>query len=523
MKITFVNPPVTLTNPKRLPKIQPPLGMAYLAACVRAAGHTVHVVDATGEALGRHSPFRDGYYLHGLPIGEILERIEPDVDVIGVGIMFSSFWPLSRTLIEALRQRFPRATIVCGGEHVTALTTFVMQESPVDYAIVGEAEETLVELLAHLAGVPDSLPIDRIAGLAYRAADGTPVVGPKRQRRRALDELPWPAWDLFPLEKYLDSPLFFCMPLQPNQRPMLILATRGCPYTCKFCSNEQMWGINYFMRSPKDVVDEMEFYMRRYGANDFHFQDLTPIINARWAYQLCQEMIDRKLNVTWKTAAGTRSEALTLELLKKMRESGCDELIMAPESGSDEILRINRKRVNLEKVLAVARWIRDHRIDMRVTAFMIIGFPEERLPDVFRTYRYLVCMARSGFSAVYVARFTAYPGCEYHDIAVREGRIVHNDEYFLNLERSFGLLNFRKSRFAWHPRWSARFILLLSLVAYLIFFISYYVLHPFEAVQAVWNIVRNKPGSRFERLFAYLLWQPLTRRQRAAPVGSEAT
>jgi anaerobic magnesium-protoporphyrin IX monomethyl ester cyclase len=523
MKFTLVNPPITLTNPKRLPKIQPPLGMAYLAGCLREAGHAVCVVDAIGEALGRHSPFRDGYYLHGLPIDEILDRIDPDSEVIGVGIMFSSFWPLSRVLIERIRERFPRAVIICGGEHVTALTQFVMEQAPVDYAIVGEAEETVVELAAHLVAIPGSAPIEGIAGLAYRAADGTPVLNAKRKRRRNLDEIPWPAWDLFPLENYLDSHLLFCMPLRSDQRPMIILATRGCPYTCTFCSNEQMWGINYFMRSPKDVVDEMEFYMRRYGATDFHFQDLTPIINARWAYELCQEIIDRKLNITWKTAAGTRSEALELELVKKMRESGCDELIMAPESGSEDILRVTRKRVKLEKVLTVARWIRDHRIPMRVTAFMIVGFPEERLRDVFRTYRYLMQMARAGFSMVYVARFTAYPGCEYHDVAVKEGRIVHTDDYFLNLERSFGLLNFRQSRIAWHPRWSARFILLLTTIAYLTFFASYYVLHPIEAAQASWNVLRNKPASRFERLFAYLLWQPLTRRTRGSRLGSAAT
>jgi radical SAM superfamily enzyme YgiQ (UPF0313 family) len=275
-----------------------------------------------------------------------------------------------------------------------------------------------------------------------------------------------------------------------------------------------MWGTNYFMRDPTDVVDEMEFYVRTYGATDFHFQDLTPIINARWARRLCTELIERKLGVTWKTASGTRSEALDLDLLQQMARSGCDEVILAPDSGSPDMVRINRKRVQLDKVLAVARMVRDHHIDMRVTGLMIVGYPEERARDVWRSYRYLFQMARSGFSTVYVNRFTAYPGSEYHDIAVREGKILHRDDYFLDLERNFGLLN---SGVSWHPRWSGRFILLLWAIAYVVFFGTFYLLKPVEAARGVWSVVRNRPRTRFERFFAYLLWQPLGPRQQSVP------
>jgi radical SAM superfamily enzyme YgiQ (UPF0313 family) len=343
-------------------------------------------------------------------------------------------------------------------------------------------------------------------------------VNARRERRRALDALPWPAWDLFPLERYLDTRLFFSMPFEGTQRPMVIIATRGCPYTCKFCSNEQMWGINYFMRDPKCVVDEMEHYVRHYGATDFHFQDLTPIINGRWAHRLCDEIIARKLDITWKTASGTRSEALDAELLAKMHRSGCDEIILAPDSGSPDIVTINRKRVKLDKVLAAASMVRDQHLGMRVTGLMIVGYPEETLRDIWRSYHYLFRMARSGFSTVYVNRFTAYPGSEYHDIAVADGKIVHGDRYFLDLERNFGFLN---SGISWHPRWSGRFILLLWAVAYMVFFGAYYLSKPAEGVRGVWSVLRNRPRTRFERFFAYRLWGLLaTRRQGGAVPGS---
>jgi radical SAM superfamily enzyme YgiQ (UPF0313 family) len=137
-------------------------------------------------------------------------------------------------------------------------------------------EETFLELLAYLDEPAATGTPAHVAGIAYRACDGTITRTTPRRRRRKLDELPWPAWDMFPLEKYLDARLFFSMPFEGSQRPMVILATRGCPYTCKFCSNEQMWGTSFFMRDPCCVVDEMEHYVRTYRATDFHFQDLTP-------------------------------------------------------------------------------------------------------------------------------------------------------------------------------------------------------------------------------------------------------
>ncbi len=130
------------------------------------------------------------------------------------------------------------------------------------------------------------------------------------------------------------------------------------------------------------------------------------------------------------------------------------------------------------------------------------------------TYRYLLAMVRAGFTSVYINSFTAYPGSEYYEIALREGRIRHEDDYFLNLERNFGLLN---SRSSWHPRWSGRFIFVLRGIGYLVFFGSYYALAPLNIAASLWHVLRNQPRTRFERFFAYRLWQPLQRGTEQAP------
>jgi radical SAM superfamily enzyme YgiQ (UPF0313 family) len=504
MKVTLVHPPLHLRDPKALPAVQPPIGLAYVAASLRAEGHEVLAVDGLGEAIGRVTALGDGFFVHGLLPDEIAERIDADSDVVGVSTMFSSLWPISRAVVQAIHRRLPHATLVCGGEHVTHCTELVLGETRARYAVLGEGEETVCELFAALAGTPGAPPLEEIAGLARRDASGRTVVNPKRKRRRTLDAIPWPAWDLFPVERYVDAGLFASMPFDPAQRPMVILGSRGCPYTCKFCSNENMWGTQYFTRDPADIVDEMESYLRRYGANDFHFLDLTPIINRRWAKALCRELIDRDLGVTWKTAAGTRSEALDRELLQLMARSGCDELILAPESGSRRVLQVTRKRIDLENVLDVVRMVRDDRIPITVSAFMVIGFPEERLRDVLETYRYLLRMVWAGFSIVFLNRFAAYPGSEYYADALREGRVELRDAYFLDLDRNF---DFRASVLSWHPRWSSGFVHALRVTGYLTFYGAYYLLRPVTAVRAAWRVLRNRPRSRFERFFSFRMWQ----------------
>src|SRR5205085_11391822 len=93
-----------------------------------------------------------------------------------------------------------------------------------------------------------------------------------------------------------------------------MLATRGCPFQCTFCSSPQMWTQVWKARRPAAVADEIESYMRRYGANDFQFQDLTAIVRKDWIVAFCKELLDRKLSITWQLPVGTRSEAIDAEV-----------------------------------------------------------------------------------------------------------------------------------------------------------------------------------------------------------------
>lgn len=504
MRVTLINTADLAPSERRVPLVCPPLGLAYLAATLGEQGHVVTIVDGVGEAIGRFTPFLQGTFLHGLPIDELVERVPADSQVLGVGVMFSDYWPLAKRVVAALRRRFPNVPIVLGGEHVTACPRFCLEDSVADYAVLGEGEETLAELVRRLdEGGRIDAPV--LSGLVYRDTDGGIVETPRRSRMRALDRLPWPAWDLVPIERYMDAGLMYGVSL--GARSMVVLASRGCPYTCKFCSNESMWGIQYFRRDPKDVVDEIEHYIERYGARDFHFHDLTFVVNRKWSIAVAREIARRGLNITWQLVAGTRSEAIDEEVLRAFSESGCRAIYLAPESGSQRIIDVTRKRVDLEKVLEVARLVRRERIDMRVGAFIIYGFPEETWRDVLLTYKLLLRMLWAGFDVVDAARFSAYPGSEYHDVAVREGRIQYDDEYFLSLQRKPG----RFGGASWHPRWSGAFIVGLQLVHYALYLSGYFLVQPRRILGFLSGVLRNRPQSRFERFFAFALWQPLRR------------
>ena len=165
--------------------------------------------------------------------------------MIGVTCMFSQDWLYAKRVIAAVHAAAPKALIVAGGEHVTADAAHVLRSAPaVTACVLGEGEETLVDLVDAVAA---GRALSGVSGLVLRADVG-PQRTPPRARLRAIDDLPWPAWHLVPtLTMYLDNHFGY---EEHNRRAMPMIATRGCPYRCTFCSSPSMWGTNWFARRP---------------------------------------------------------------------------------------------------------------------------------------------------------------------------------------------------------------------------------------------------------------------------------
>ena len=432
LRVVLVHPPAASTPTLRAEEAVPPLGLAYVAAAARQAGHSVQVVDAVGEGLERFSVFDAGrrIILRGLPAEEITSRIPEDANVIGLSCMFSGAWRPNRALIEHVKRARPRARIVLGGEHATACHEHILATcASVDFCVLGEGEETFCRLLQAIAeGSADAPP----PGVASRGRSGPAAAAvatlPPTQRRprvRDIHAIAEPAWDLFPLERYLDGGYAHGV---TRGRTMPILASRGCPYQCTFCSSPNMWTTKWVARRPRDVLEEMKRYQQRYGAGDFAFYDVTAIVDRRWIVEFCGLVLDEDLRITWQLPSGTRSEAIDAAVAELLYRSGCHNLDYAPESGAPSVLRRIKKRVDLDRMV---RSIRDAvAAGLEVKVNFIIAFPDETLGEIRQTIRLAARLARLGVEAVGLFAFCPYPGSELFDDLLARGKIRLDDAYF---------------------------------------------------------------------------------------------
>ena len=166
--VTLLRPPLLVPTWSDSGPLTPPIGPAYLAASLRQAGHTARIVDGLGENPFQVTPLFDNKVMAiGLRSEEIVERIQPDTELIGVSCMFSQDWPEIRRMIRMVREKFPRIPIMAGGEHITATAAFTLDSTPeVDVCVIGEGEETIVDLAN---AVTNKAAFDAIPGLLIRA------------------------------------------------------------------------------------------------------------------------------------------------------------------------------------------------------------------------------------------------------------------------------------------------------------------------------------------------------------------
>ncbi len=404
----------------------PSLGLAYIAAVLRDAGHTVQVIDAVGEGLGRIRKIDSAVgelQRVGLSPEEIVARIEPETEIIGFTNMFIHEWPSLRETAELARLRFPTARTVIGGENATSFWPWMFEQtSAIDYAVLGEGEATAVELFGRLAG---GEPVTHLPGVAVRGASEASDDGGLPTRMRKLAHLPRPAWDLFPLEKYWAIGDYHGV----NRGTALpIMATRGCPYQCTFCTAPQMWTTRYVVREPDDVAAEIAGLVREHGISNVNFCDLTAITKAKWTLRFCDALEAEGLDISWQLPTGTRAEALNAEVLQRLADTGCRNVTYAPESGSARLLEIMQKRLKLPAILESIRHAR--RIGIVSRIWIITGHPEERWRDVLLTFKFLAQAAWAGCDDAGVHNYCVYPGSSDFKNFVEQGAITIDDEFY---------------------------------------------------------------------------------------------
>jgi len=402
-----------------------PMGISYLAAVLRQ-NYEVKLLDAVVEGHDQERWLNEHYFEYGLTNEQILKEIEKfEPQVVGVTCLFSATFPVMSKLVNKIKQQFPEIITATGGTHPSFLPEDSFRRTPgLDFICRHEAEQSFPQLLR---AIEAGKGIQEIDGLAWRD-NGSIRVNPKTRWIENLDSLPFPARDLLPIEKYFEINIPF-MFFSKSPRNISFNSSRGCPFKCRFCSSCHHWGKRIRFRSVESVLAEMEELVKRWGVEEIKFEDDNLMANPRRAKAIFRGMIEHKLNLHWNMPNGVLVKSLEdEELLTLMKESGCYEVILAFESGDQEVMdKIIKKPLDLSKGRQIVEKVRTHGIDAH--AFFIIGFPGETRKQIYNTLNYAKALP---LDKAYFFMFNPLPGTEMYKEVISQGLFKQEDLYHEN-------------------------------------------------------------------------------------------
>lgn len=392
--VTLVNPAAPIGAAMHMPFAL--LGLGYLAAVLEKNNYQVDVIDCQVLKLS-FEDFKN----------EIAKR-KPDI----VGVTSATLtYKTGMKLVEIAKEVCPNAITMAGGAHVTFWDDHALEEYPqLDIVIRREGENTLLELVQRIEA---GQSCNDVLGTTLRV-DGKIVRNPDRPYIEDLDSLPFPARHLWPMERFREL-----------EDILYLAASRGCVYWCEFCTTVRMHGRKYRMRSPKNVVDEIEHLHKTYGISKFTFCDDAFTVDQARTEELCAEILKRGLKIEWN--CGTRVDMLTQELLAKMKEAGCISVWFGVESGTQQVLDAMKKGISPELTEKVLGWVRE--AGLKPVPNVILGFPGETKESAWKTIKFIEKVAPDAVGFYNVA--TPFPGTPMYDTVKAQGwlRVTDFDLY----------------------------------------------------------------------------------------------
>lgn len=480
MSVSLINPNLVVqrSDPFTTGIVYMPVSLAYAAAAVRASGRAVEVIDAFAAAPRRARQQGD-FVLMGLSEDEVVEHVSGETRAAVVYAINLTNHIATIAIVRALKAARPQLPVVVL-ENTQAVTAYALAnvaeefyDAGADFVLTGEPEPRLLRLLDALDGGGSERALRGIDGL------GTPQFYNPPQgvlTDQSLDQVPFPAWELFPLENYW-SLHFAHGPLSAGKY-LPLLTSRGCPYPCGFCvvpaTNNQKWR----PRSAANVVDEIEHFGRSLGVAEFHVEDLDPTINDSRIREICTLIIERDLKVEWKISAGTKVETLRDEAtIDLMAKAGCTYISISPETGSPRLLKDMRKPFDLAHAVRIVK--RMNQVGIRSQACFVLGYPGETEEDLAMTWELVRDLTREGVDEIALFIVTPVPG----------SRIFDQYSGYASLSQ----LNFSPS---WRPDYIKlnRFRLRLY-AAFLAWKLRY---HPLKLLRQPFNFLRRRFETKME-------------------------
>ena len=415
MKILLINPPIReWAKPNIFPS-----GLGYIASVLLREGHQVEVLDINGYRFSKE---------------EVEKKIkESDFDVVGIGGIVTVY-KYVKWLAGILKKYHPDKKIIVGGSVGSSIPKIMLEKNPVDIVCIGEGEETIIDLIKALENNED---LAKVKGIWYKDMSGRIYQTERRHPIKNLDNIPFPAWDLFPMEIYLKNPVgapnrnkwIDGSPDENTPLSMNLSATRGCPYQCIYCYHDFM-GQGYRHRSPENVISEIKILYERYKVLYYHFLDDLFVLNKDFVYKFCKliKEFSREIGqeITWGCSG--RVNLVTEDLIATMVDSGCVLIGYGIESGSQRMLDLIKKKVTVEQAKNAIRLTKKY-LGWADCTFMI-GYPGETMETIQETINFCKELDLVPEAIFFL---TPYPGTELYQIALQQGKIKDEEEYLLGL------------------------------------------------------------------------------------------
>lgn len=393
MKVLLINPPFNSFSATQPPEVLFPLGLGYLgAALMERTSVEVGILDTVVSNCECQPNFGGKSYNFGMRDDEIERKIrEFDPDLVGITCAFTKRWKNTLKVAGIVKKIDPSIRVLVGGAHPSAFPEECLTPE-VDCVVAGEGENAIV----------DAISDGKTQFMRYSYIS-------------QIDEIPFPSRSLVDMKPYLKG-----------ERDNFI-TSRGCPYSCTYCSIHCVWGRKWRARSPKNVVDEVEQCVKRYGVRVASFMDDNMTLDRERMIGICKEMMKRGVDVWWNIPNGTSVAHLDQELIAYMKASGCYAVNLAVESGSEKILHDSmNKHITLRQVERVAEWCKD--AGLLTLGYFILGMPGETLETMKETLKFA---EKIELDCVNVLIATPYPGTALYETCEKEGwlKTLNFDDY----------------------------------------------------------------------------------------------
>jgi radical SAM superfamily enzyme YgiQ (UPF0313 family) len=418
MKVLLINPPQTFYPGSEQPAGNLPIGLMYIASALQKVGVKVEILDAF--TVGTFQKNDDAISV-GMPFEQIKREIATKKpDIVGIAGPFTCQIENSVKVSELTKEVNPGILTVMGGPHVTLVPKEFLEDAKnVDIAVTGEGEYAMLDIVQAFEG---KKKLNQVLGIAYRE-DGVIVVNQPRPLIENLDELPYPAYDLVDMEQYLNPPKIGYRSFQ--DRAISMITSRGCPFNCCFCAVHLHMGKRFRAHSANYVLKHIEYVVEKFGVKNVFFEDDNLTLDISRFEAICDGLIARKIRIGWETPNGVRADCLNLNLLKKMKQSGCQSVFVGVESGDQQILNnVICKSLDLNRVVEFAKNARD--IGLKTGAFYIIGFPGETKENMQKTVDFALQLKRDYDVGMHLFMATPSYGTRLYQECKVEGYIAHN-------------------------------------------------------------------------------------------------